>query len=101
MTGLTVLGQLITPSPNLVVPLADWGTLEVLGSQVETMQKPPRSAKATVTALRVKLIADHGGLAAGSVIEIGSVTAAPRPRRDGRAGRSRRAAALDAAARAR
>ena len=44
ITGLTVLGQLITPAPNLVVPLADWGTLEVLGSQVETTQKPPRSA---------------------------------------------------------
>jgi murein DD-endopeptidase MepM/ murein hydrolase activator NlpD len=76
ITGLTVLGQLITPAPNLVVPLADWGTLEVLGSQVETVQKPPRSARATVTALRVKLIGDHGGLAAGSVIEIGAVAAA-------------------------
>ena len=39
ITGLTALGQLITPAPNLVVPLADWGTLEVLGSQVETTQK--------------------------------------------------------------
>ena len=48
----------------------------MLGSQVETTQKPPRSAKATVTALRVKLIVDHGGLAAGSVIEIGSVSTA-------------------------
>jgi len=76
LTGLTVLGQLITPAPNLVVQLADWGTLEVLGSQVETVQKPPRSTKATVTALRVKLIVDHGGLPAGSVIEIGAVTAA-------------------------
>ena len=34
----------------------------------------PRSANASVTALRVKLIVDHGGLAAGSVIEIGSVS---------------------------
>ena len=75
ITGLTVLGQLVTAAPNLFVPLADWGTLEVLGSQVETTQKPPRSAKASVTALRVKLIVDHGGLAAGSVIEIGAVTA--------------------------
>ena len=33
LTGLTVLGQLITPAPDLVVPLADWGTLEVLGSR--------------------------------------------------------------------
>ncbi len=76
ITGLTVLGQLITPAPNLVVPLADWGTLEVLGSQVETAQKPPRSANGSVTALRIKLNSDHGGLAAGSVIEIGAVTAA-------------------------
>ena len=81
MTGLTVLGQLITPSANVVVPLADWGSLELLGSLVETGQVPPRSAKASVTAVRVKLIADHGGLPAGSVIEIGTVstsaTAAP------------------------
>jgi murein DD-endopeptidase MepM/ murein hydrolase activator NlpD len=83
MTGLTVLGQLVTPSPNLVVPLADWGSLEVLGSQVQTVQEEPRSSQATLTALRVKLISPHGGLAAGSVIELGSVTAtaavAPAP----------------------
>ena len=29
-----------------------------------------------MTAIRVKLIADHGGLASGSVIEVASVTAA-------------------------
>lgn len=79
--GLTVLGQLVTPTANVVVPLADWGSLELLTSLVETVQEPPRSATATATAVRVKLIADHGGLAAGSVIEIGSVdtaaTAAP------------------------
>ena len=44
LTGLTVLGQLITPSANAVIPLADWGSLELLGSSVETVQKPPRSA---------------------------------------------------------
>ena len=81
LTGLTVLGQLITPSTNVIIPLADWGSLELLGSVVETVQEPPRSAKATVTALRVKLNADHGGLLAGSTIEIGTVsttaTAAP------------------------
>ena len=74
LTGLTVLGQLITPSSNVVIPLADWGSLELLGSIVETVQEPPRSAKATVTALRVRLIADHGGLLAGSTIEIGNVS---------------------------
>ena len=50
LTGLTVLGQLITPSANSVIPLADWGSLELLGSIVETVEKPPRSAQATVTA---------------------------------------------------
>jgi len=83
LTGLTVLGQLITPSANVVIPLADWGSLELLGSIVETLQEPPRSAKATVTALRVTLNADHGGLLAGSTIEIGTIstaaTAAPTP----------------------
>jgi len=74
ITGLTVLGQLITPAANLVVPLADWGTLEVLGSSVESSQQP-RSATASVTAIRVKLIADHGGLPAGSTVQVGSVTA--------------------------
>ncbi len=76
VTGLTVLGQLITAAPNLVVPLGDWGTLELLGSQVETTQQPPRSAKVAVRGLRVKLLADHAGLAAGSLVEVGSLTTA-------------------------
>jgi len=76
LTGLMVLGQLMTPSANIIIPLADWGTLELLGSVVETVQEPPRSAKATVTALRVTLNADHGGLPAGSTIEIGTISTA-------------------------
>ena len=76
MKGLTVLGQLVTPTANLVIPLDDWGSLELLGSQVETVQEPPRSAKAAATAIRVKLIADHAGLLAGSMIELGTVSTA-------------------------
>jgi len=84
LTGLVVLGQLITPSPNAVVPLADWGTLEILATTSETDRKTPRSASATVTALRIKVTADHGGLPAGSTIEVGSIStstlaAAPVP----------------------
>ena len=75
LTGLTVLGQLITPSANTQVPLADWGLLDILASTVESTLEPPRAARATITALRVKLLADHGGLAAGSVIELGTTTA--------------------------
>lgn len=76
LTGLTVFGQPITPSSNTVVPLANWGNLEVLGSIVETVQEPPRTATAAVAAIRVKLIADHGGLPAGSTIELGAVSTA-------------------------
>ena len=76
LKGLTVLGQLINATQNDVIPLADWGNVELLSSGVETVQEPPRSAQAAATAVRVKLIADHGGLAAGSVIELGILTAA-------------------------
>lgn len=76
LTGLIVLGQLITPTPNSVVPLADWGTLEILTSTSETDQKAPRSASASFTALRVKVTAAHGGLAAGSSIEVGAISTA-------------------------
>ena len=74
ITGLVVLGQLITPTPNSVVPLADWGTLEILASSSETTQEAPRSAATSLTALRIKVTADHGGLPAGSTIEIGSIS---------------------------
>ena len=58
-----------------MLPLADWGTLEVLGSVLETAEEPPRSARATVAALRVQVNVDHGGLPAGSVVEIGELLA--------------------------
>lgn len=76
VTGLTVLGQLVTPSANTQLPLADWGLLDVLTSTLESTLEPPRAARAAVTGLRVRLLLDHGGLAAGSVIEIGTATAA-------------------------
>ena len=76
VTGLTVLGQLITPPRTSSSRSPTGEASRCLGSRSRRWQKPPRSASASVTALRVKLIADHGGFAAGSVIEIGAVTAA-------------------------
>ncbi len=74
LTGLVVLGQLVTPAPNMLLPLADWGTLEVLASNSETTRTVPRAANVTVVALRVKLTSTHGGLPAGSSIDIGSIS---------------------------
>ena len=74
ITGLVVLGQAVTPSGNVQLPLADWGTLDVLSSTRSTSDTP-RSAESAVTGLRIRLIAEHGGLPAGTDIVIGAATA--------------------------
>jgi murein DD-endopeptidase MepM/ murein hydrolase activator NlpD len=74
ITGLVVLGQAVTPSGNVQLPLADWGTLDVLSSTRSTSDAP-RSADGAVTGLRIRLIAEHGGLPAGSEIVVASATA--------------------------
>lgn len=74
ITGLIVLGQPVTPTGNVQLPLADWGTLDVLSSTRSTSDVP-RSAESAVTGLRIRLIADHNGVPAGTQIAVGSVTA--------------------------
>jgi murein DD-endopeptidase MepM/ murein hydrolase activator NlpD len=74
ITGLVVLGQAITPSGNIQVPLADWGTLDVLGTSSSTSDSP-RTAESAVTGLRIRLIAEHAGLPAGTELVVGSATA--------------------------
>ena len=74
ITGLVVLGQAVTPSGNVQLPLADWGTLDVLGVSSATSDEP-RSAESAVTGLRVRLNAEHAGLPAGTEIVVGVTTA--------------------------
>jgi murein DD-endopeptidase MepM/ murein hydrolase activator NlpD len=76
VTGLVVLGQPVAASANLQVPLADWGTLEVLGQTSSRTSAKPRSAASAVTGLKVKLIAEHAGRPAGSELVVGLATAA-------------------------
>lgn len=76
LAGVTVLGQpLLEPVPGTRVPVADWGTLELLTQATETSIVPPRRARAVVTGLRLRLLADHGGLPIGSEIVIGMSSA--------------------------
>ncbi len=75
ITGLVVLGQPVAATANLQMPLADWGTLEALGETSSTSSAKPRAAESAVTGLRVRLIAEHGGLPAGSELVVGAVTA--------------------------
>ena len=89
--GLRALGQDVPSSPAASISLADWGTLTVLSSDSGSRKAGPPAAQASVTALRVRLTADHGGLPAGSEIVIGNaraisvadVSAPPRPLRPG------------------
>ena len=79
--GLIVLGQPVTATQNAQLPLADWGTLELLVTQSTTTPSPaakqnvPKVGHATVIGARIKMLLDHGGLPAGSEIDLGSAEA--------------------------
>ena len=69
--GLRALGRDIASAAGNA-SLDDWGTLTVLSSDSGSRKAGPPGAQASVTALRIRLSADHGGLPAGSEIVIGS-----------------------------
>ena len=92
--GLTVLGQPVTAAAGLTVPLADWGTLEVLATTEKLEADPVRGAEAAVTGLRVTLrhrprraAGRHGDLRrlrlgaadAGEVAQTPGATTTPKP----------------------
>ena len=86
VTNLVVLGQPIQAAPNLRVPLADWGFATVEGEGADTTAPAgTKGYRAFVTAIAVHLTADHGGLPAGSEIDLGfaeaSVQTSPPPPR--------------------
>ena len=85
--GLRALGQDIPAKPGTIVPLADWGTMNVLSETSGIRRKDPPGAQASAFGLRVRLTADHGGMPAGTEITIGAVqstavadVSAPPPR---------------------
>ncbi|HEU5009719.1 MAG TPA: M23 family metallopeptidase [Gaiellaceae bacterium] len=73
--GLRALDRDVGVTPGTSTTLEDWGTLTVLSATDGSRKKGPPAAQASVTALRVHLTADHGGLPAGSEIVIGSAQA--------------------------
>jgi murein DD-endopeptidase MepM/ murein hydrolase activator NlpD len=72
--GLRALGSDVPSAPGSV-SLEDWGTMTVLASDSGSRRAGPPGAQASVTALRIGLSADHGGLPAGSEIVIGNAQA--------------------------
>ena len=76
VTNLVLLGQGVTPAPNQRFPLGDWGYAITLELTAEApVADDTRNARAAVTALRVVLLADHGGLPVGTDILIGHAEA--------------------------
>jgi murein DD-endopeptidase MepM/ murein hydrolase activator NlpD len=71
--GLVVLGQAVPATAPGQLPLADWGTLELLTATNTTVTaaKTPKHGEASIVAVRITLLADHGGLVAGSEIDLG------------------------------
>ncbi len=77
VANLVVLGQTLEATPGLRVPLADWGYAVVLAQSTDpSAPKGAKGFRASLVALDVRLTADHGGLPAGSEIQIGYAEAA-------------------------
>jgi len=77
--GLQVLGQAAPVTATTTpIALADWGTLELLvaSSSTRTEGKTPKTAQASVIGVRIKVLLEHDGLAAGSEIDLGTAQAA-------------------------
>jgi murein DD-endopeptidase MepM/ murein hydrolase activator NlpD len=89
IAGLTVLGAATSATPNGRVALADWGYVVTLeqGTDTSSGAGGAQGFHGFITALAIHLTAPHGGLPAGSEIEVGyaeasvqaSVAPAPKP----------------------
>jgi murein DD-endopeptidase MepM/ murein hydrolase activator NlpD len=67
VTDLVALGQNVSGATS--IPLADWGTLTTVAGGASGT--PATGYRGSVTALEVRLTADHGGLPAGTTILVG------------------------------
>ncbi len=73
--GLRAFGSDLATTPGAAASLGDWGTISVLSGSSGSRKAGPPAAQASVTGLRIRLTAEHGGLPAGSEIVVGSAQA--------------------------
>ena len=71
IAGLVVLGRPVTPTANRQIPLGDWGYAIALEQKGQRTDKPAPGYHDFATGLDVFLTARHGGLPAGSELQIG------------------------------
>lgn len=78
VSGVVVLGQPATAGEGGQIPVADWGILETGTRTTTTSGLPNPSAESVVTGLRLRLVAEHAGLPAGTEIVVGRAEARAR-----------------------
>ena len=79
VTGLAVQGQAVTPGAGTQFPIGDWGFVVTLQEGKASLDaEDTRGARAFVTALQVRLTADHYGLPAGTEVMVGYAESAAR-----------------------
>ena len=71
VSGLTVLGQAVSATPNGQIALGDWGYAITLEQSAGSGGLGGANYRAFVKGLEIHLTADHGGLPANSQIDIG------------------------------
>jgi murein DD-endopeptidase MepM/ murein hydrolase activator NlpD len=79
VTGLVVQGQAVTPGAATQFPLGDWGYVVTLQEGSASLDaKGAKGARAFVTALQVRLTAEHYGLPAGTEVMVGYAESAAK-----------------------
>src|SRR5262245_1376152 len=79
ISGLAVGGQAVTPGAATQFPLGDWGYVVTLQEGKASLDaKGARGARAFVTALQVRLTADHYGLPGGTEVMVGYAESAAK-----------------------
>jgi murein DD-endopeptidase MepM/ murein hydrolase activator NlpD len=79
VTGLAVQGQAVTPGPGTQFALGDWGYAVTLQTGTASLDAADaKGARAFVTALQVRLTADHYGLPAGTEVMVGYAESAAK-----------------------
>jgi murein DD-endopeptidase MepM/ murein hydrolase activator NlpD len=79
VTGLVVQGQAVTPGAATQFSLGDWGYVVTLQEGKASLDaKGTKGARAFVTALQVRLTAEHYGLPAGTEVMVGYAESAAK-----------------------
>ena len=72
VSGLVIQGQAVAPGPGAQFALGDWGYALTLQTGTTSLDsKDTKGSRAFVTALQVRLTADHYGLPAGTEVMVG------------------------------